>query len=615
MQLEIITSVLDGHDTLGLLPTGGGKSITFQVPALLMPGLTLVVTPLISLMKDQVDNLLARGVKAVYLHSGLTRRESRLGLEKCIYGKVKLLYVSPEKLQSPTFIDRLRLLDISLIVVDEAHCISQWGYDFRPSYLKIAALRKLHPSAPVLALTASATPEVTADIMERLEFRAKRMYSRSFSRDNLSFIVRRVEHKEGMLLRVLANTAGSAIVYVRSRRRTRELSDMLCASGISADFYHAGLSTEEKEQKQNRWKADEVRVIVATNAFGMGIDKPDVRVVVHVDLPSSLEEYYQEAGRAGRDGKPAFAVLIVAGADKGVLTRRVGEAFPPKDYIRQVYGQACVFLGVAVGAGYNTVHEFDFNLFCARFSLKPVMARNALMLLSQAGYVEFVEEISTRSRVMVLLQKRELYDLRLNDANDKVLQLLLRIYPGLFADYVYINETLLSYRLGVTDEEVYQSLLALSRMHVIHYVPRKTTPFLVFTTSREDTRYVQLPDAIYKQRRMVMERRVDAMKRFAFDVGECRVVTMLSYFGEKGAGPCGQCDVCRERCSRMRPAGADEPLRQSVAYLASHPGGTTVEHVAAQTGASRERVVAAVRALADEGGVTLSPDGRVTGKH
>lgn len=606
LQLDIIESVMDGHDTLGLLPTGGGKSITFQVPAMMLPGLTVVVTPLISLMKDQVDNLRDRGIRAVYLHAGLSRREVDRALDRCRLGVARILYLSPEKLQSPQFALTLRQLDISLIVVDEAHCISQWGYDFRPSYLKIAALREIFPKAPVLALTASATPEVARDIMAQLRFKAERMYARSFTRENLSYIVRYAEHKEGMLLNVLRGTTGSAIVYVRSRKRTREIAHALRLEGISAEFYHAGLSPEEKNEKQNRWKADELRVMVATNAFGMGIDKPDVRVVVHVDLPSSLEEYYQEAGRAGRDGKEAFAVLIVAKSDKALLTRRISDSFPDKEYIKQVYETAGNFLNVAVGSGFNTVNEFNFNLFCFRFSLKPIITHSALTLLSQAGYIEFVEEVSTRSRVVMLMQRDELYDLRLKPVNDSVLQMILRSYSGLFADYVYINEQALGYKLGLNDEQVYEALLALSRMHVLHYVPRKSTPYIIYTTSREEPRYIKLPDSIYKERRMKMEERIDAMKRFAFDTGECRVNTMLRYFGENPDKPCGKCDVCREIASHKK-ACDPQPLRDTIMYLAGHPGGASVGHIASQAGVLPGRVVEVARPLIDEGVIELVP--------
>ncbi|MCM1517675.1 MAG: RecQ family ATP-dependent DNA helicase [Pseudoflavonifractor sp.] len=547
LQEDIIRSVLDRRDTLGLLPTGGGKSITFQVPAMALDGVTIVVTPLISLMKDQVDNLRSRGVKAVYLHAGLSRAENRLALDRCRYGKVKLLYVSPEKLQSRRFIDELRDIPVSLIVVDEAHCISQWGYDFRPSYLRIADLRSLAPDAPVLALTASATPEVVNDIMDSLGFKSRNLFARSFARDNISYIVRNGDDKERQLLRVLRGTSGSAIVYVRSRRRTRETAQWLLSEGISADFYHAGLSPEDKEERQNRWKSGETRVIVATNAFGMGIDKPDVRAVVHLDTPSSLEEYYQEAGRAGRDGLPAYAVLLASSVDKGRLTRSIDERFPDKDYCRRVYELAGNFTGVPVGSGYNEVYEFNFPLFCKRFDLRPVPADSALRLLTRAGYIDYVEELNTGSRVIILLAKHELYSLTLQPVVDKVFQTILRTYTGLFSDYVYINETLIARQAELTEQTVYDSLLTLSRLHALHYVPRKSTPYLCYTTARELPRYLTFPRAVYEDMRRRLQLRVEAMKRFAFDSSACRVNTMLRYFGETPTTPCGKCDVCRSR--------------------------------------------------------------------
>lgn len=545
-QAEIIDSVLAGHDTLGLLPTGGGKSITFQVPAMLLPGLTLVITPLISLMKDQVDNLRERDIKAAFIHAGMSRREHRLVLDRCAAGHVRMLYVSPEKLQSETFLESLRTFTVSLLVVDEAHCISQWGYDFRPSYLRIGELRRiLGRKVPVLALTASATPEVTDDIMAHLGFDAPRLYARSFSRSNLSYIVRYEEYKEGKILSILRNTSGSSIVYVRSRRRARELSQFLSDAGVSAEYYHAGLSPEEKNDRQNRWKSGECRVMVATNAFGMGIDKPDVRYVIHHDLPSSLEEYYQEAGRAGRDGQPSFAILIVSRSDKATLTRRLNEAFPDRDYIRHVYEMAGNFLNIGVGEGYNKVYEFNFPLFCERFGLKPPVTRSALMLLTRAGYVEFIDEISTRSRVMIVADKYELYNLRVEATVDNVLQLLLRSYTGLFADFVPIDERMLAMRLSVREEEIYQAMLTLQREHVLHYVPRRVTPYLFYPTSRELPKHVILGREVYEDQRERMKRRIEAMKEFAWSQDRCRVAGMLAYFGEKDPQPCGQCDVCR----------------------------------------------------------------------
>ena len=611
LQEDIIMSILEGRDTLGLLPTGGGKSITFQVPTMALDGLTIVITPLISLMKDQVDNLREIGIKAIYTHSGLTRREHKLAIDKCRLGKVKLLYISPEKLQSKAFIDELRLMDVSLIVVDEAHCISQWGYDFRPSYLKIHKVRELFPQAPILALTASATPEVVEDIMNRLDFKQHNLFSRSFSRDNLSYIVRYGDHKEAMMLKVLQSTTGSAIIYVRSRRRTREIADFLIKSGINADFYHAGLAPEDKNEKQNRWKADECRVMVATNAFGMGIDKPNVRVVIHHDLPSSLEEYYQEAGRAGRDNNPAFAVLLASKYDKSTLTRRVSENFPKKTFINRTYELAGNFLDVAVGEGYNEVFEFNFNMFCKQYDLPPIPTHSALNLLSQAGYIDFTEEISTRSRIMILASKEELYSLRLDNNVDKVFQLILRTYTGLFADYVQINETLLASRLNISEQTIYESLLTLSRMHIIHYVPRKTTPYILYTTSRELPKYIALPRAVYEDQRQRLTSRIEAMKAFAFSTDECRVNVMLRYFGEKPTADCGKCDVCRSRKRSKTLDNKKQLLRDSVIYLASQPGGHTIKYIATETSTSEDTVIDIVRELLDERLISID-NGNIT---
>lgn len=608
LQEDIITSVLNGQDTLGLLPTGGGKSITFQVPAIATLGLTIVITPLISLMKDQVDNLRQHNIPAIYIHSGLSRRESKLAIEKCQLEKVKLLYISPEKLQSPTFLDHLRLMPVQLIVVDEAHCISQWGYDFRPSYLKIKDIRKIFPNAPILALTASATPEVTKDIVTQLKFKSHNIFSRSFSRENISYIVRYGEHKDGMLLKILRAVAGSAIVYVRSRRRTREIATLLTQSGISADFYHAGLAPEDKNEKQNKWKDDTCRVMVATNAFGMGIDKPNVRTVIHYDIPSSLEEYYQEAGRAGRDGNPSYAVLLASNYDKSVLTRRISENYPDKDYIKKIYEYVSVFLDVAVGYGYNQIFEFNFNLFCKRFDLKPTMARNALILLSQAEYIEFTEEINTQSRIMILLNKEELYSLRLNDVTDNVFQTILRSYTGLFADYVYINESLIASRTNISEQEVYEALLTLSRQHVIHYIPRKTTPYIQYLSNREATKYITLPRNIYEDQRDRMTKRINAMKTFAFSQDDCRVNILLKYFGENCNDNCGQCDICRDKKNKNTPKCDYTYIRKSILYLASQPGGHTIQHIINQIKARPQEIIETIRILLDEEAITIDDD-------
>lgn len=608
LQTEIIDSVLQGRDTLGLLPTGGGKSITFQVPAMMLSGITLVVTPLISLMKDQVDNLMRLGIRAYCLHSGLSRQESRLAFDRCRLGKAKLLYLSPEKLQSPSFIDSIREWDVSLIVVDEAHCISQWGYDFRPSYLRINSLREAFPEANVLALTASATPAVADDIVARLNFRPGwQKFAKSFSRPGLNYIVRYDDNKDRTMMRVLRNTTGSAIVYVRSRRRCGELASAISAQGISAAYYHAGLDPEEKAERQNRWKDGEARVMVATNAFGMGIDKADVRVVIHYDLPPSLEEYYQEAGRAGRDGKTAYAVVIANGADKGRLSRRLSETFPPKDYINRVYQAAGDFLQVAVGDGYNRIYEFNFPAFCQTFKLQPVMAHSALAILTRAQYIEYTDEVQSRARVMVTADKNEFYGLRLDETTDRVLTALLRAYTGLFADYVPIEETSLSLRAEVPLMQVHESLLLLSRMRIISYIPKRLTPYLYYATAREEARYVVLPKAVYEDRREDMARRLDAMKRFVFDSSRCRVETMLEYFGEESAGPCGSCDVCRALGLNRKEKKAektDANERSAIIAMASRPGGCHANEIISAS-SDRGAAVENLRSLADQGIITI----------
>ena len=607
LQAEIIDSLLSGRDTIGLLPTGGGKSLTFQVPAMMFDGLTIVVSPLISLMKDQVDNLYQRGIRAVYFHSGLTRRESRLALDRCRLEKVKLAYLSPERLKQKNFTDELRQWRVSAIVVDEAHCISQWGYDFRPSYLAIKDLREMFPDVPVLALTASATPDVVADIADKLALRSPQIFSKSFARDNISYIVRRDEHKEGRMLKVLANTSGSSIVYVRSRRRCRELSDTTRAAGITSDFYHAGLSPEEKADRQDRWKRGEIRVIVATNAFGMGIDKHDVRVVIHYDLPSSLEEYYQEAGRAGRDGHPSFAVLLVAKSDKALLTRRLGEAYPPKEYILRVYELLGNFLDVVVGGGYNHVYECDFNRFCLLFKLQPAVTRSALSILSRAGYIEYSDESLTMSRIMILVDKSDFYGLELDATTEAIFQGILRIYPGLFSDYVTISESRIASTMGVSELAVTTALVTLSRMHVIHYIPRRMTPYVYYPTSRELPRYLVIPKAVYEDQRQRFAARLDAIKRFAFSDDCCRSRILLEYFGQKDdIRDCGHCDICRSRVVRNEYSDTEiDRFAKTIETYLSARHNMTVEELMVLFPTARKIVAEALRKLAEDGIISL----------
>ena len=567
LQQEIIESVLEGRDTLGLMPTGGGKSLTFQVPTMATDGMALVVTPIISLMKDQVDRLRALRIKATYLYAGLTRAEVNRTYEKCLYGNCKFLYVSPERLQSQDFLEHLRQMPVKLIVVDEAHCISQWGYDFRPSFLRIVQVRKLFPKVPVLALTATATPVVVEDIQRCLEFKAPNVFSMSFARSNLSYVVRHTEEKLTELIHILRSVPGTAIVYVRSRKRTKQISDELNRAGIHADYYHAGLYVEDKEDKQNKWTNNECRVMVATNAFGMGIDKPDVRLVVHIDIPNSLEEYYQEAGRAGRDGKRSYAVMLVKHTDQRTLRRHVTEAFPEKDYIRRVYELVGNFLGVSVGEGFQQMYDFNFNLFCRTYDLPILPTHNVLKILTQSGYIEFVEEIETQSRVMIHARKDELYDLEtVTPGADQVLQAILRLYTGLFADYVFINEDVIALRTGLDQETIYKSLLELTRMHILHYVPRKRTPYIIYTTSREEPKYVLIPKAIYEDLRQRMTDRIEAIINYAYGDTGCRERMLLGYFGEMSGQECGRCDLCIDR--RKRGDHQPEDVQQGILYMA-----------------------------------------------
>ncbi|KAA6329946.1 ATP-dependent DNA helicase RecQ [termite gut metagenome] len=548
LQEEIIKDILNGNDTLGLMPTGGGKSITFQVPALGKEGLCLVITPLIALMKDQVQNLRRRGIKAAAVYSGMTRQEIIITLENCIFGDFKFLYLSPERLDTDIFRSKLRSMKISMITVDESHCISQWGYDFRPAYLKITDIRKLLPNVPVLALTATATPAVIKDIQEKLQFKRENVFRMSFERENLAYSVCKLENKTAELLRILNEIRGSAIIYVCNRQKTKEVAELLIHENITAAFYHAGLTNDVKDLRQKQWQEGNCRVMVATNAFGMGIDKPDVRLVIHLDVPNSIEAYFQEAGRAGRDGEKAYAIILYSDSDKAKLNKSITDTFPEKEYIKEVYEHLNYYYQMAMGDGLGCTHEFNLEEFCYKFKHFPVQVESALKILTQAGYIEYTGEQDNSSRLIFIVHREELYKFHeLGAEAETLIQYLLRLYTGVFTDYAYINEKLLSIRTGLTHQQIYDLLIMLSKRRIIDYIPQKKTSYIVYTCERRETHRLQISPEIYDKRKTRYEERIKAMIEYVTTDTACRSRLLLRYFGEKNYHECGQCDVCRSR--------------------------------------------------------------------
>jgi len=566
-QQDIIDSVWNGKDTLGLMPTGGGKSITFQVPTMAMDGICIVVTPLIALMKDQVDNLRERGIKATAVYSGMSREEIITQLENCIFGNFKFLYLSPERLCTELFLMKLQAMNVCMLVVDESHCISQWGYDFRPSYLEISNIRQYLPNIPVLALTATATTEVANDIQKKLLFSKNNVFRKSFERQNLSYVVRYAENKIVQLAHILQSLEGTAIVYVRSRKETKEIASQLYRQGIEADYFHAGLSHEEKIRKQNAWKNDKCRVIVCTNAFGMGIDKPDVRLVVHYDLPNSLEEYYQEAGRAGRDGNKSYAIILYNKSDSAKIKKRIADTYPARDFVKRVYEALGNYYQIAVGAGYGLTFDFDLAEFCTRFHFSFLQAHHALQILQLAGYIEYTEEQDVRSRLKILIDRDEMYSVELEEKQNRLLHAILRSYTGVFSDEVYIDESSLSIQTGLSRQEIYDILVLLSKIHYIRYIPQKKSPFIIFTRSREDIDYVKIPRLVYEERKERFEKRAQAMLDYAENEEFCRSRLLLLYFDEEDAKDCGVCDVCLKKKQNRFSSSQKGDIRTQIMEL------------------------------------------------
>ena len=611
IQREIIESIGAGRDTLGLMPTGGGKSITFQVPTLAAPGLCIVVTPLIALMKDQVANLRSRGIKAAAVYSGMRMGEVITALENCIFGDYKFLYVSPERLASDIFLNKVQKMPVALITVDEAHCISQWGHDFRPAYRQIAQLRKLFPEVPVLALTATATADVVRDIQQQLAFSWENCFRMSFERKNLVYVVRRTENKLQELLHILASVDGSTIIYVPNRKKTKEVYDELVARGITAEFYHAGLSPEAKDGKEERWRSGKSRVMVSTNAFGMGIDKPDVRLVVHTDLPNSIEAYFQEAGRAGRDGNKAYAVALYSRVDKATLARRLADNYPLPPFIRNVYDSLCYYYTMALGDGMNCTFEFALNDFCHKYHLPILQTDSALRILTRMGYIEYVEEMEYSSRLLFIINREDLYRLSgLSDEYEALINILLRNYSGLFTDYAFIDERYIARLMKITRHHLYEMLVSLSKKRIIDYAPSKKCPIITFTRHRVLGEELRFAPEVYEERREAFSARLNAMIGYAVADSECRSRMLLRYFDESDVTACGCCDVClKQRVNRVGDEQLSMDAERILSLLADGSSHSLSEVEA--LGLPRERLSVALRYLCDEERIAIE-DGRVS---
>ncbi len=614
MQEEIIESVVSGKDVVGLLPTGGGKSVTYQVPPVASEGLCLVITPLIALMKDQVARLKTMNIKAMAIHSGMSREEVEISLDNCLYGDYRLLYVSPERLQTPLFRARLPRFNFTLVAVDEAHCISQWGYDFRPSYLHIAAIRDLmNEEVPFLALTATATPRVVDDIISRLRMKDPKVLKTSFRRSNITYMVREIEDKSAYVLRSLKKEQGSGIIYVSSRKRSKEVAELLVANQIRADFYHAGLPQEMRDRKQTSWSSGETRVIVATNAFGMGIDKADVRFVIHWDCPDSIEAYYQESGRAGRDGKPSFAVLLWSEDEKRKLADSVRIKFPPVEKIKDVYEALGNFYQLPVGSGKNSVHDFDLWKFVTAFRFSVTETYNSLNFLQKEGYLEFTDEINNPSRVHFVVSRDDLYKFQVaNEEYDRFIKLLLRTYSGMFSEFVPVNEETLAARSGLTREAIYQYLLRLSSQGIIHFIPGKKSPLVIFTEERLDRSHLRISPEVYLRVKENYIERVERITEYADNKTRCRPAFLTAYFGEE-SGRCGMCDTCQERneleLSKYEFDIIIDKIKELVGETPLRP-----EELEARMELPREKTVRVIRWLLDHEKLVYDDDHKLTWK-
>ena len=605
IQEKIISSIGTGRDTLGLMPTGGGKSITFQVPTLASEGLCLVITPLIALMKDQVSNLKSRHIKATAIYSGMKHDEVITALENCIFGDYKFLYVSPERLSSEIFLKKIRRVNVSMITVDEAHCISQWGHDFRPAYREISKIREIFPQAPLLALTATATEEVISDIQAQLSFREKNVIRMSFERKNLSYIVRNTENKAQELLRILNRIEGSTIIYTQNRKKTQEVAEFLIANGYTAEYYHAGLSSNAKDEREERWKSGKSRIMVATNAFGMGIDKPDVRIVLHTDMPSSIEAYFQEAGRAGRDGHRAYAVALYNSADNRVLKKRISDNYPDKEYIRSIYEHICYYYKMALGDGLNCTFEFSLSEFCRIYKFQTLQTDSALRILTRMGYLEYVEEMEYSSSIQFIIERDELYRLKEGTPDTEALiTAILRNYCGVFSEQVYIDERLLNKITGISRHRIYEILVTLSQRRIIRYKPSKKTPLITFTRQRVLPEELRFAKEVYDDRKDSFEKRISSVIEYAQSNNKCRSQKLLNYFGEKEPPTCDTCDICIQQKRNSNAVKKYKNEQDKILQLLADHAPHSVEELE-KLHLSREKLTTIMRHLADEEIITI----------